>query len=1109
MTVESLALAFNGTEGLWGPGNASTFAQDVVVPDLSTTTPNVNMLLWGTTGAVQQASLFTAFPLWKSLASSSTAKWADLGDNWDFAGTTPFFLHFGVQMTATERTAMGGGFNRFVKKLAPGDISGYSCFVVAASAGADAYKLTFERKDATSADTCISLAALAADTFYDVVCWYDGANMKLYLNSVLQETKASSRLMPGNASALQLNGQAHFSHFHLGSAAPTLTQIQDFYNGVTAAPVDPTPPTLVVPSTATFNDAVENGAAPSNIFVPITTVDPADALAWTATLPAGPFSFVGASSGTTNPTSSSGATLAASLAGLTPATYTRTMVVRARIGADVTGVTGTAATDLINKTAHGLVAGSRIAFSALTGGAGLSVDTGYYVIASGLTADAFKVSTTVGGAAVNFTTDFTAGTYAKHYEGSPAQVTVSMVVGTASVGSLVVDLVSVDKEAVARSTAPLTSAFLVSSPTGGAVNYKVIEGAPGRENDLPWVAVSPTVGTTGVTGPHTITVDPTTLDTGGQPSKKYLGEVSVIELTGVPGTDPSAPPSTLYSVQTNGVWQLRWAPVANVTAYILAVVRTGVITAYKAPAVTYDSAANEYFYTPSVVDETAFPGETVTYDVRADVSGSTWYAADSGGLVPRASITFAAAPPPPPPVPTVGKPVVTPGAVTNLTTSGVTLNFTVNPSGTTTVYQVEYGPNTTMALRAPATQASAGAGNTPVSISVPLVGLTANTQYFWHVRAVNSAGETIAPAVAADGTFTTAGSTQPTPPAGTRPQQFGVTVGNGYPSVNILKSAGYFPKLNSVRTGVFPSECSQAQLDVIVKQAAALGVFVTVPIAASTGYFSGGIENASSAYKTDTINQAKALATRYGKGSAWLQQNGIPNGYIENMEIFNEPYGSWFFGTQTANTPPAYAQICKSVSIAVKAIDPNMKIGVYANNFRDYDPGGGWRNWLEQGMTPFGASVAGVPDLLAVYADALIVHSYGEPDRSTPAGWLFLADWFRGWLDGVNKGTAFGSHVGPQDGGKKLPIWFTESNRSDHLNPANRSAEEPKFIADMPLFVQCVRDRPWLRQMAIFTGGNDYGTGGTALTGFHDVNGGKKDPRITSFRDALNTRSGL
>lgn len=78
-----------------------------------------------------------------------------------------------------------------------------------------------------------------------------------------------------------------------------------------------------------------------------------------------------------------------------------------------TGVTGVAATNLITKTGHGLVAGDRITFYSLTGGTGLSTGVTYYIISTGLTANDFKVSTTSGGTEVDFTTALTAASYVK------------------------------------------------------------------------------------------------------------------------------------------------------------------------------------------------------------------------------------------------------------------------------------------------------------------------------------------------------------------------------------------------------------------------------------------------------------------------------------------------------------------------------------------------------------------------------------------------------------------------------------------------------------------------------------------------------------------------
>lgn len=71
-------------------------------------------------------------------------------------------------------------------------------------------------------------------------------------------------------------------------------------------------------------------------------------------------------------------------------------------------VTGVNATDLLTSAAHGFAAGDLVAFSALNGGAGLEINKPYFVIATGLTANDFRVARTPGGTQVNFTTDVVA-----------------------------------------------------------------------------------------------------------------------------------------------------------------------------------------------------------------------------------------------------------------------------------------------------------------------------------------------------------------------------------------------------------------------------------------------------------------------------------------------------------------------------------------------------------------------------------------------------------------------------------------------------------------------------------------------------------------------------
>jgi hypothetical protein len=83
----------------------------------------------------------------------------------------------------------------------------------------------------------------------------------------------------------------------------------------------------------------------------------------------------------------------------------------------------TLATDTIAYTAHGLSAGDTVKYFHGGGAAatGLTNNTTYYVIASGLTVDAFKVSATEGGTTVDITGQ---GTNAQYFELATAVATI-------------------------------------------------------------------------------------------------------------------------------------------------------------------------------------------------------------------------------------------------------------------------------------------------------------------------------------------------------------------------------------------------------------------------------------------------------------------------------------------------------------------------------------------------------------------------------------------------------------------------------------------------------------------------------------------------------------
>ena len=80
------------------------------------------------------------------------------------------------------------------------------------------------------------------------------------------------------------------------------------------------------------------------------------------------------------------------------------------IGPDRTNfsITGDATTDIITATGHNFVTNQAVSFPTITGGSGLQTYFRYFV--RDVTASTFKVSTTIGGGAIDFTTNITAGT---------------------------------------------------------------------------------------------------------------------------------------------------------------------------------------------------------------------------------------------------------------------------------------------------------------------------------------------------------------------------------------------------------------------------------------------------------------------------------------------------------------------------------------------------------------------------------------------------------------------------------------------------------------------------------------------------------------------------
>lgn len=73
--------------------------------------------------------------------------------------------------------------------------------------------------------------------------------------------------------------------------------------------------------------------------------------------------------------------------------------------AAITGVTGTASTDILTKASHGLVNGDTVIPTLLAGGEGTGLSNGSRYAVVGVSGNNFQLSLTIGGSAINFTTN--------------------------------------------------------------------------------------------------------------------------------------------------------------------------------------------------------------------------------------------------------------------------------------------------------------------------------------------------------------------------------------------------------------------------------------------------------------------------------------------------------------------------------------------------------------------------------------------------------------------------------------------------------------------------------------------------------------------------------
>lgn len=167
-------------------------------------------------------------------------------------------------------------------------------------------------------------------------------------------------------------------------------------------------------------------------------------------------------------------------------------------GGSTATITMTIATPaVVSWTAHGLTAGTPVVFT--TTGAlptGITAGTYYYVIATGLATDSFRVSATLGGSAVNTTgsqsgvhTALAAGSFEVNTNGwTPGGPTLANVaVTTVNTNDAMLDADDVSVTASGGAIGPATAATIYDDTTRKPLAYVDFGGSKTADNGTPFI----------------------------------------------------------------------------------------------------------------------------------------------------------------------------------------------------------------------------------------------------------------------------------------------------------------------------------------------------------------------------------------------------------------------------------------------------------------------------------------------------------------------------------------------------------------------------------------------------------------------------------------------
>jgi hypothetical protein len=124
----------------------------------------------------------------------------------------------------------------------------------------------------------------------------------------------------------------------------------------------------------------------------------------------------------------------------------------------------------------------------------------------------------------------------------------------------------------------------------------------------------------------------------------------------------------------------------------------------------------------------------------------------------------------------------------------------------------------------------------------------------------------------------------------------------------------------------------------------------------------------------DYANFATKVVERYGSdGTFWAARPDLPRRPLAAVELWNEPWGSWFWKPNP--DPAAYARMVRTAATAIRAAKPDMKILISGDLIAIRSDGRGAR-WLEDVLAADGG--------LAPLFDAYSTHPYPSPRNRGP-----------------------------------------------------------------------------------------------------------------------------